>query len=72
MPSVYSVSQLVGYIKNVLENDGILQDVWVEGEVTNHTQAASKHHYFSISDGNSLIQCVLFRFGKGSENIKKS
>ena len=71
MPSVYSVSQLVGYIKNVLENDGILQDVWVEGEVTNHTQAASKHHYFSISDGNSLIQCVLFRFGKGSENIKK-
>ena len=71
MPTVYSVSQLVGYIKNVLENDGILQDVWVEGEVTNHTQAASKHHYFSISDGNSLIQCVLFRFGKGSENIKK-
>ena len=71
MPTVYSVSQLVGYIKNVLESDGILQDIWVEGEVTNHFQAASKHHYFSISDGNSLIQCVLFRFGKGSENIKK-
>tara|TARA_Y100000590_G_scaffold214270_1_gene242895 strand:- start:234 stop:1427 length:1194 start_codon:yes stop_codon:yes gene_type:complete len=71
MPTVYSVSQLVGYIKNVLESDGILQDVWVEGEITNHFQAASKHHYFSISDGNSLIQCVLFRFGKGSENIKK-
>lgn len=71
MPTIYSVSQLVGYIKGVLESDGILQDVWVEGEVTNHFQSASKHHYFSISDGTSLIQCVLFRSGKGPDNIKK-
>ena len=41
MPSIYSVSQLVGYIKNVLESDGILQDVWVEGEVTSDFQSAA-------------------------------
>jgi len=71
MPSIYSVSQLVGYIKNVLESDGILQDVWVEGEVTSDFQSAAKHHYFNLSDGDSIIRCVLFSSGKGAENIEE-
>lgn len=35
--------------------------VWVAGEVSNFTRAASGHWYFSIKDAQAQMRCVMFR-----------
>ncbi len=55
------VSQLTRYLKEVLESDPLLQDVWVQGEVSNYTQSAAGHHYFTLKDETAQLRCVLFR-----------
>ncbi|GAB7521180.1 exodeoxyribonuclease VII large subunit [Paraburkholderia sp. 2C] len=35
--------------------------VWVSGEVSNFTRAASGHWYFSIKDAQAQMRCVMFR-----------
>jgi len=58
---IYSISQLTAYVKSVFEMDPFLQDVWVEGEVSNFTRAASGHCYFTLKDDRSAISCVMWR-----------
>ncbi|MBI3740630.1 MAG: exodeoxyribonuclease VII large subunit [Chloroflexi bacterium] len=59
--SALSVSQLVRQIKDVVEADEILNDVWVRGEVSNFSQAASRHVYFTLKDRDAQIKCVMWR-----------
>ncbi|HLZ25284.1 MAG TPA: exodeoxyribonuclease VII large subunit [Ktedonobacterales bacterium] len=58
---IVAVSELTRYIKDVLEEDFYLQDIWVRGELTNLTQPASGHRYFSLKDETATLRCVLFR-----------
>jgi exodeoxyribonuclease VII large subunit len=58
---VYSVSQLTGYIKNLFDVDLLLQDVWVEGEVSNYFQSTAGHVYFTLKDAQAQLRCVLWR-----------
>ncbi len=58
---VYSVSQVTGYIKNLFDVDFLLQDLWVEGEVSNYIQSAAGHVYFTLKDAQSQLRCVLWR-----------
>ena len=51
--AVYQVSQVATYIKDVLYNDPVLTDIWVEGEVANLSRPPSGHTYFSLSEGRS-------------------
>ena len=57
----YTVSQLTGHIRRLLEDDPDLADLWVEGEVSNFTRASSGHRYFTLKDGGSQIGCVMWR-----------
>ncbi|MFW5714622.1 MAG: exodeoxyribonuclease VII large subunit, partial [Brevefilum sp.] len=59
--NVLNVSQLTGYLRQLLESDEILQDLWVEGEISNFAQPSSGHLYFSLKDGESSIRCVMWR-----------
>ncbi|MCM2350101.1 MAG: exodeoxyribonuclease VII large subunit [Bacteriovoracaceae bacterium] len=54
-----SVSDLVGSIKNVLEEQ--FQEVMVQGEVTNLSLSGAGHWYFTLSDENASISCALFK-----------
>lgn len=56
-----SVSQLTGYLRQLLESDEVLQDVWVEGEISNFSQPASGHLYFTLKDSASALRCVMWR-----------
>ncbi len=56
-----TVSQLVGHVKNLLEVDPGLANVWVEGEVSNFKQAASGHCYFTLKDSRAVMPCVMWR-----------
>ncbi len=60
-PTRYSVSQLTARIKALLEQDGALQSVWVEGEVSNFTRATSGHLYFTLKDTGAQLACVMWR-----------
>ncbi len=59
MPKILTISELTRDIKEVLEN--VFSDVAVEGEVSNLSQPASGHVYFSLKDETSSIKCALFR-----------
>jgi len=57
----YTVSQITGHIRRLVESDPELGDVWVEGEVSNFTRASSGHCYFTLKDAGSQIGCVMWR-----------
>lgn len=56
-----SVSQLNNYLKQRLDKDEALRLVCVEGELSNFTDHASGHMYFSLKDRESAIKAVMFR-----------
>ena len=58
-PHVYSISELNGYIRNLLE--GEFPHIWVKGEISNFKAHSSGHFYFSLKDKNSQINAVMFR-----------
>lgn len=56
---VLSVSELNRMARRALESQ--LPLLWVEGEVSNLTRAASGHWYFAIKDASAQVRCVMFR-----------
>lgn len=58
---IVSVGEIVRYLKDLLEEDYNLQDVWVRGELTNLSVSQVGHRYFSIKDEMAQLRCVLFR-----------
>lgn len=55
------MTELVRYLRQALEADYRLQDVWVRGEVSNVSRPASGHLYFTLKDSESSLRCVMWR-----------
>ena len=68
MAEVYSVSQLTAYLKNLVEEDPHLQQIWVQGEISNFTRHSSGHQYFTLKDESARLRCVMFR--RESQRLK--
>ena len=64
MPT-YTVSQVATYIRDELESDPHLADLWIEGEVSNLSVASSGHAYFNLKDRQAVLQAVMFRSQRG-------
>src|SRR6266516_5490075 len=62
--SVVSVSQLALYLKELLETNDIVQNIWVHGEVSNCTTYPSGHCYFTLKEGDAQIPCVFFKYAR--------
>ncbi|NLK38347.1 MAG: exodeoxyribonuclease VII large subunit [Epulopiscium sp.] len=60
-PKVFSVGQINRYIKNTLENDVVLNSVWIKGEISNFKAHSSGHFYFTLKDEVASMPCVMFR-----------
>lgn len=58
---IVTVAEIVGYVKSILDDDPILGDLWVRGEVSNFSRAGSGHIYFSLRSDQASLKCVLFR-----------
>lgn len=56
---VWSVAQLNRRVGQLLENT--FTRIWLRGEISNFTQAASGHWYFSIKDERAAVRAVMFR-----------
>lgn len=61
IPDSYTVIDLTTYIRELFESDDRLQDIWVQGEVSNLTRAASGHLYFTLKDSRAQLKCVMWR-----------
>ena len=70
MNSVYTVSQANQYIKNMFNQDFLLNNISVRGEVSNCKYHSSGHIYFSIKDRNGLLSCVMFAGKKRGLDFK--
>jgi exodeoxyribonuclease VII large subunit len=61
MPDVFSISALNAYIRRLIERDQPLQDIWVEGEVSNLRAQSSGHMYFTLKDAHAELKTVIWR-----------
>ena len=59
--TVYSVSQINGLIKNVIDGVPQLNSVYIRGELSNYKIYPSGHHYFTLKDAESSLRCVMFK-----------
>ncbi|MDK4536308.1 exodeoxyribonuclease VII large subunit [Kingella kingae] len=55
-----SVSELNQAADALLDNE--FSDVWISGEISNLTRAASGHYYFALKDDHAQVRCALFKF----------
>ncbi len=58
---VYSVGQINGHIKGLLDSDAALSGLFVRGEISNYKVYPSGHHYFSLKDETGALSCVMFQ-----------
>lgn len=69
---VFPVSHLTSYIRDLLEKDANLLDIWVTGEVSNLARPGSGHSYFSLREGDSTLRCAMFKYaGMGAELLNE-
>ncbi|HVN16790.1 MAG TPA: exodeoxyribonuclease VII large subunit [Anaerolineales bacterium] len=57
----WSVADLTRYLRQLLEADEMLQDVWVQGEISNLSRPASGHIYFTLKDSSAALRCVMWK-----------
>ncbi|MGB7341386.1 MAG: exodeoxyribonuclease VII large subunit [Phototrophicaceae bacterium] len=70
MTDIFSVEGVNAYIRALFDTDPPLQDLWVQGEVSNMKAAASGHWYFTIKDSKSALKCVMFRNNASQQIIE--
>ncbi len=58
---IWTVSDLTRHLRLLLESDPLLQDVWVQGEISNLSQPRSGHLYFTLKDQGAALRCVMWR-----------
>ncbi len=59
--SQWTVTRLTQYLRRLLETDDALQDIWVQGEISNFSRPASGHFYFTLKDSGAALRCVMWR-----------
>ncbi|MHC1623239.1 MAG: exodeoxyribonuclease VII large subunit, partial [Candidatus Methanospirareceae archaeon] len=60
-PRIYTVHEVTRYIRQRLDEDEVLSDVYIKGELSNLSQPTSGHLYFTLKDELSELPCVMFR-----------
>lgn len=66
--AVLTVSQVAVHLRELLESNPFLSDLWIVGEVSNLRASSSGHSYFTLKDSVASLNCVLFR-GQGGAGI---
>jgi exodeoxyribonuclease VII large subunit len=69
--AVYTVSQVSAHIKESLESDPLLMDLWIVGELSGLRMSSAGHTYFDLKDRESLLRCVMFRGQHGAELLSE-
>lgn len=59
--SIYSVTEITRYIKELFDSSGTLRSVYVRGEISNFKRHYSGHCYFTLKDNGATIRSVMFK-----------
>src|SRR2546429_5699544 len=62
--SIFSVTQISRYLKELMDTDEILQDVWIRGEISGCRTYPSGHCYFTLKDAEAQLPCVFFKHAR--------
>lgn len=62
---VFSVTEVNGYIKNLIDGTPMLNGLLIRGELSNYKIYPSGHHYFTLKDDECALRCVMFRSAAG-------
>ena len=66
--NIYSVKAVNAYISHMFQNDFLLHQICVKGEVSNCKYHTSGHIYFTLKDESCAISAVMFAtFRKGMD-----
>ena len=57
--NIFTVSRLNTTVRQLLENE--MGQVWLSAEISNFTQPASGHWYFTLKDDGAQVRCAMFR-----------
>lgn len=58
---VLSITQINEYIRGKMDEDRLLLQLAVRGEISNYKMYPSGHHYFTLKDENAALKCVMFK-----------
>lgn len=58
---ILSVTQVNTYIQSMMDQDTLLRELCVRGEISNFKVYPSGHLYFSLKDADGALRCVMFR-----------
>jgi len=61
MQRVFTVTEITMRIKSWLDSDRVLQDLRLEGEISNWKRSPAGHIYFTLKDEQASIRCVMWR-----------
>lgn len=64
-----TVTDLNKYIKGRIDNDEMLNNVLVKGEISNFKNHYTGHMYFTLKDEKSVIKCVMFKSSTSTLNF---
>ena len=67
---VLTITQINEYIRDKMEQDPLLINVAVKGEISNYKVYPSGHHYFTLKDEGGTLKCVMFRFNASQLRFK--
>ncbi|MFI3225848.1 MAG: exodeoxyribonuclease VII large subunit [Clostridia bacterium] len=70
MDKIHSVTEVNEYIKGLMDDDFVLSQIFIRGQISNYKRHSSGHHYFSLKDENGVISAVMFKFDALKVRIK--
>ena len=62
---IFGVTEVNQLVKLLLDNEPMLQNIDVRGELSNYKIYPSGHHYFTLKDPEGALRCVMFRSSAG-------
>lgn len=60
LKNVYSVGQVNSYIKNMFDQDFMLRNICVKGEISNCKYHSSGHIYFTLKDDTGVLSSIMY------------
>jgi len=61
MIAAQTVTEITAYLRDLLDSDPTLSEVWITGEVSNMRRAESGHWYFTLKDSGAQLKCVMWK-----------
>ena len=58
---IFGVTEVNNLVKLLLDDEPMLQNICVRGELSNYKIYPSGHHYFTLKDPEGALRCVMFK-----------